>query len=76
MFFFGKSGAADSGTLTRSYMPQTDKESTYQDTITSGKLNFLDDSDTVAENMVNETFKKHLGLLYKKLKLNEIVDIK
>ena len=28
------------------------------------------------KKMVNETFKKHLGLLYIKLKLNEIVDIK
>ena len=67
--FFGKTGAADGGTLTRSYMPQTDKESTFTATLKSGKLNFLDDSDTVTENMVNETFKKHLGLLYKKLKL-------
>ena len=28
-------------------------------------------SDVKLENMVNEKFKKHLGLLYKKLKLNE-----
>ena len=66
-FFFGKSGAADGGTLPRHYMPQTDTSGTYQDALTSGKLNFL--PDTVTEKMVNETFKKHLGLLYKKLKL-------
>ena len=62
-------------------MPQTDvagKADIKLDLLARGDINFIDPkgSDVKSENMVNETFKKHLGLLYKKLKLNEIVDIK
>lgn len=55
-------------------MPQTDvggKSVDKLDLLAGGNINFIDPkaSDMKSEKMVNETFKKHLGLLYKKLKL-------
>ena len=64
----GKQGAADGGNLSRKYMPQTDQAPAYQAGLEKGEINFF--YDTLTEKMVNETFQRHLTLLYKKLKLN------
>lgn len=49
----------------RSHMPQTDRAPGYENALEKGELNFL--PDKVTEKLVNETFQRHLKLLYKSI---------
>lgn len=49
----------------RSHMPQTDRAPGYEDALEKGEINFL--PDKVTEKMVNETFQRHIKLLYKSI---------
>lgn len=49
----------------RSHMPQTDQAPGYEDALEKGEINFL--PDKVTEKIVNETFQRHIKLLYKSI---------
>ncbi len=49
----------------RSHMPQTDRAPGYEDALEKGEINFL--PDKVTEKIVNETFQRHIKLLYKSI---------